>query len=83
MQHNIAGIAGIHVYRLAHLGQINLAIRGAMRMEVIMMIRANFRMMMIRTDFMRMRSRPGHRSEPGEHGNQQDYQSVPHRPSSE
>jgi len=83
MQDHIAALVRIDIRRLAHLGQINLAIRAPMMVRVLMMmVGRRFHMMMFRPHFMRMRLRPGNRSEPGQHGNQQECQNVPHRPPS-
>ena len=79
MQDHIPALVRIDIRHLAHLGQVNLAIRSPVMMRVLMiMIGRHIRMVMLCPDLMRMRLRPGHRSEPGQHGNQQECQSVPH-----
>jgi len=84
MQCHIRGFARIDIRPLAHLGQINLAIRAPMMVDIlVMMILLHIRMKMLRPLLMRMRLRPGHRSEPSQHGNQQECQNVPHRPQEE
>lgn len=83
MQDHIPAFVRIDIRHLAHLGQVNLAIRSPVMMRVLMiMIGRHIRVMMLRSHLMRMRLSPGHRSKPSQHGNQQECQSVPHRPPS-
>lgn len=79
MQDHIPALVRIDIGRLAHLGQVNLAIHAPMVVGVLMMvIRSHIFVMMLRPHFMRMRLRPGRRSEPGKHGNQYEFQNAMH-----
>lgn len=80
VKHHIAGFGNLGFSIGRTPLQIDLAIGSAVDMDVLMRGGRMGRTMVVRIDFMRMRCRPGHRSETSQHGNQEKSQSLPHCP---